>query len=208
MSSFMKKESKKTLRERKKAVNQAKVIEVAHQRFHEFGYEATTIEEICAASMISKRTFFRYFQDKESLLFPNREERLAEFIEFLELNEQKEPFDVLRQTTQFFGQKYNEHRHRIMLQQALIRSSDGLLAREREIDQDWGREISKAFLRRAGDDQENQLWAQVLAGAIMGVVRATMSYWFEHGCEDDLIQIGLKAIDCLEQGFVFPLKLE
>ena len=98
-----------SLRARKKAAALAKVIEISHLRFHEKGFDATTIDEICAAAMISKRTFFRYFQDKESLIFPHREERLADFILFLEAHHKaSNPFDVLRAATASMGEKYNE----------------------------------------------------------------------------------------------------
>jgi AcrR family transcriptional regulator len=202
MFSEPKNEKNTSLRARKKAAALAKVIEISHQSFHEHGYDSTTIEEICSAAMISKRTFFRYFKDKESLIFPHREERLAYFIFFLSVNlKDPNPFDVLRSATAVLGQKYNENKYRILIQQRLIRSSSALQAREREIDQDWALEIAKAFSKRAGSDPEHDLWAQVLAGAIMGVVRSTVKYWFEHGCEENLISLGHNAIDCLEQGF-------
>jgi hypothetical protein len=28
-----------------------------------------------------------------------------------------------------------------------------------------------------------------------------MTYWFKHGCEDDLAELGLEALTFLEQGF-------
>jgi AcrR family transcriptional regulator len=196
---------KPNLRERKKAAVRSRVIEVAQQRFHEKGFEATTIEEICEASMTSKRTFFRYFQDKESLVFPNRELRLNHFKIFLSSHLQAEnPFDILRFATRVFGKEYDKNKDKILSQERLIRSSESLLAREREIDQDWGKAIADAFAKRTGKLADNDLWAQVLAGAIMGVIRSTMNYWVEHDCEGDLIHLGLYAIDCLESGFPKP----
>jgi hypothetical protein len=43
----------------------------------------------------------------------------------------------------------------------------------------------------------------------MGVVRSTMTYWFERECQDDLAEIGMNALHFLEQGFpagISPLK--
>ena len=88
-----------------------------------------------------------------------------------------------------------------MTQQAIILSSQALLAREREIDLDWERAIAEAFSARAGNMPEDDLWARVLAGAIMGVVRSTMTYWFERDCQDDLAEIGMNALHSLERGF-------
>jgi AcrR family transcriptional regulator len=183
------------LRERKKAAARANVLEVAHRLFHATGFDATTIEQICDEALI-------YFRDKESLVFPNREERLEVFVSFLGTNRDVDnPFDSLRLATQVFGAEYNKNKDRLRAQQSLIHSSLALISRERQIDQDWQLAIANAFSARAGNSPESDLWARVLAGAIMGVVRSTMTFWFDRDCEDDLTQLGLDALDYLERGF-------
>ncbi len=190
------------LRERKKAETRANVLRVANELFREKGFEQTTIEEICAQALVSKRTLFRYFGDKEGLVFPNREERLEAFRGFLRAAElPRNPFDTLRSATRVWGSEYNESRDRILAQQRLVEGSSALLARERVIDREWEQEIAAAFARMTGSDADADLWARVLAGAIMGVIRATMSYWFESECRADLVELGLDAIDKLERGF-------
>ena len=72
---------------------------------------------------------------------------------------------------------------------------------ETEIDRDWEEAIANTFSLRSGNHPADDLWARVLAGAIMGVVRSTMNYWFDRKCEDDLTQLGLDALDFLERGF-------
>lgn len=191
-----------SLRERKKAEARSKVLEISHQFFRQDGFDGATLEAICREAGISKRTFFRYFRDKESLVFPRREERLIQFRNFLKQNEQIEnPFESLRIATQIFGARYNENAENLRSRQAVIQGSQALLAREREIDLDWQREIAKAFSARAGLDSNGDLWARVLAGAIMGVVRSIMNYWFERNCEPDLVELGLDALNYLERGF-------
>jgi len=197
---------KLTLRARKKREARAKVLSVAVKMFRRDSFDATTLHAICAKYEVSKRTFFRYFRDKESLVFPHREERLATFVAFLGAHEQVEnPFDALRQAAEVFGAKYNQNKDHLLAQQAVILSSQALLAREREIDLDWQKAIANAFSARTKSQPEEDLWARVLAGAIIGVVRATMTYWFERQGQDDLSKLGLDALDFLEQGF--PAKL-
>jgi len=178
------------------------VLAVAHRLFRKSSFDATTLKQICDESEISKRTFFRYFRDKESLVFPRREERLEEFIRFLGAHSEVEnPFDSLRAATRAFGARYSENKDYLLATQEMIASSPALLARETEIDRDWEQAIAAAFSARTGQDPTSDLWARVTAGAIMGVVRATMSYWFARRCEDDLTQLGLEALDYLERGF-------
>ena len=68
------------LRERKKEATRRALLEIGNRLFHRKGFEATTIDEICEAAGVSRRTFFRYFANKEALVFPHRNERLDRFL--------------------------------------------------------------------------------------------------------------------------------
>lgn len=56
------------LRERKKAKTMAAVQMHAMRLFQEYGYQATTVEQITEAAEISPSTFFRYFRTKEDVM--------------------------------------------------------------------------------------------------------------------------------------------
>ncbi|MDA8278296.1 MAG: TetR family transcriptional regulator [Actinomycetota bacterium] len=60
-----------SIRGAKKEATRAKLVEVAHQLFESKGYGDTNIREIAAAAGVSERTFYRYFETKDELLFPN-----------------------------------------------------------------------------------------------------------------------------------------
>ncbi len=195
-------EAPPNLREQKKAETRASILRSAQAMFHENGFEATTIEDICAAVAISKRTFFRYFPDKEALVFPNRDMRLERFNDLLAATPGSEqPFDVFRRVTRLFAAEYMDNHEQLLAQQTLIASSPALLAREREIDHDWEQAIADTFARRFPPGPASRRRAEVLAGAMIGVVRATMRHWFGSRCVDDLEQLGHEALDSLERGF-------
>lgn len=189
-------------REQKKAETRARILRCAHEMFRTRGFESTTLEDICSAVPCSKRTYFRYFPDKEALLVPNREKRLDRFVELLRAAPVAEsPFAICRRVTDLFAAEYMENREQLLAQQSLLGSSATLIAREREIDRDWEAAIAKVFKARLPAGVESERVAEVAAGAMIGAVRATMRNWFRRGCVDDLATLGHETIDGLEFGF-------
>jgi len=190
------------LRETKKDATRRALVRAANRRFHRDGFDATTLDDICADVGVSRRTFFRYFPNKEALAFPHRAERLERFLELLEGAPAGEsPFASLRAAAQRLAHEYAANREQLIAQQRLIQGVPSLIAREHEIDQDWERAMAQAFAQRfAGEHAE--LRARMLAGAAIGVIRATMRYWFENDGHPDLGALGVLALDALQDGFV------
>lgn len=189
-------------REQKKAETRARILACAHELFSEHGFDATTLEDICAAVSVSKRTFFRYFPDKESLVFPNRDKRRERFVELLAAAPDCEaPFDTFRRVTRLFAAEYVDNREQLLAAQTLIASSTALLAREAAIDREWEQDIAALFMNRIPPGAASQRRAEILAGAMMGTVRATMRHWYAMGGGDDLERLGHEALDALEAGF-------
>jgi AcrR family transcriptional regulator len=57
------------LRERKKAETREALRAAAIRLFLEHGPSAVTVNDICEAAQVSRRTFFNYFESKEAALF-------------------------------------------------------------------------------------------------------------------------------------------
>lgn len=191
------------LRETKKDATRRALVRAANRRFHRDGFDATTLDDICADVAISRRTFFRYFANKESLAFPHRAERLERFLELLEGAPRGEsPFASLRSISRLLAREYAANREQLIAQQRLIQSVPSLLALEHEIDHDWERAMARAFEQRFAGSANAHLRARMLAGAAIGVIRATLRYWFEHDGRPDLGALGSQALDALQDGFV------
>lgn len=191
------------LRARKKDATRHALIASANRRFKELGFESTTIDDICADAGIGRRTFFRYFPNKEALAFPHRQERLERFEDLLHHAPADEStFTTLRRIARVFAREYMANRDQLLAQQRLIQTSPTLLARENEIDRDWEVAMAQAFRMRGGPGYESELRARVVAGATIGVIRATMRHWFESEGKADLAKLGDEALDCLERGFL------
>ncbi len=69
-----------SLRGAKKEATRAKLIEEAHQLFVTKGYSETNIREIALAAGVSERTFYRYFETKDELLFPKLRGVIADLL--------------------------------------------------------------------------------------------------------------------------------
>ena len=191
-----------SLREKKKEATRAALVAEANRLFHQRGFEATTIDDLCAAVNISRRTFFRYFASKEELVFPHRADRLQRFLDFVAAAPKDEcPFELLRRAAAVFAGEYMENRQHSIAQYRLIRTSSALQAMEAQIDRDWEVEMGRLFIERSGANEEAEARTRVLAGATLGVIRATMRHWYEGDGREDLLGLGKAALDCLESGF-------
>lgn len=190
-------------RERNKRNTREALLRAASRRFALQGYAATTIDEICADAGIGRRTFFRYFPDKEALAFPHRSQRRQRFLDLLNNAPAREsPFASLRRIARQLAHEYTTHREALLARQRLIEASPELLAREHEIDRDWEAAMAQAFRERAGSAPDAELRARVMAGATIGVIRATLRHWFASEGRADLARLGEEALDCLERGFL------
>ncbi|WP_083974193.1 TetR/AcrR family transcriptional regulator [Kitasatospora mediocidica] len=77
------------LRERKKAQTRQLLRDVALRLFAEHGFAGTTVTEIAEQAGVSERTFFRYFDSKESVLLPD----LVELFDQVEAELDRRPSD-------------------------------------------------------------------------------------------------------------------
>ena len=101
------------LRERRRARTREDIEAAALGLFLEHGYDATTIEEIAEAALISPRTFFRYFASKEDVLLARGRDEMTLAARSLAERPPEEPLmDSLRELLQIFAALHSTDRER------------------------------------------------------------------------------------------------
>lgn len=80
-----------TRRDRKRLATRDAIVDAALGLFEEKGFAATTVDEITERADVAQRTFFRHFETKEAVLFPDVEESGTIFRELLARRPAGEP---------------------------------------------------------------------------------------------------------------------
>lgn len=153
-----------------------KIAEAAVRLFEKRGLAATTVEMIAAEAGISPRTFFRYFDTKESAAFPDHADRVVDLERRLDARlPSRDPLaDVIelsrRSALEFFDNPDLYHRR-----YRLLRSNEVLRDLERVFDRRYEERLV-AFLTAC---EIERVTACACAGAVVAVVNAALDVWAE-----------------------------
>jgi AcrR family transcriptional regulator len=151
-----------------------KIAEAAVRLFEKRGLGATTVELIAAEAGISPRTFFRYFDTKESAAFPDHGLRVADMERRLDARlPSRDPLaDVVevskRSALEFFDNPELYHRR-----YRLLRSNEVLRDLERVFDRRYEERLV-AFLIAC---EIERVTACACAAAVVAVVNAALDVW-------------------------------
>jgi len=194
------------LRDRKKARTREAILEAATRLYLHAGYDATTVDDIAEAAAVARRTFFRYFPRKDDTVFPHQEERIALFRERLAAQRAAHaPFAAAKAACLELAQLFVQNRSELVAQNAIVRESPALIARQTEYDVLWEAALYRTLLPSSTPSPIAQRHARVFAGAVMGMVRATLDAWLLSPADTDLVAIGQEALAWIEQGYAASL---
>ena len=144
-----------SLRDRRKRRTAEAIVAAALELFAERGFERTTVDQIAAAADISRRTFFRYFADKEELFFAE-DERLLEVVEgTLDAAPPGEPvLELARRATRALAARSTADPQRRLARERLIAATPALQARRLAKNLRWEQAIAARLVERGAGEQE------------------------------------------------------
>jgi AcrR family transcriptional regulator len=121
------------LRERKKERARRELERAALELFEKNGFEGTTIKEIAAAAEMSPRTFFRYFETKEDVIFAHAAEDMEALRTCLARQPMEEgTFAAVRAAMIEWADHLQNDREMIALRARLVNESAGPRRRSAE----------------------------------------------------------------------------
>jgi AcrR family transcriptional regulator len=156
------------LRAEKKAATRAALVQAAIAQFLARGYDAVSIEEICAPVGVSGRTFFRYFDAKDDVVFHDVSVYRDAFTQVIALRPAGEPgLATARRGALAVAAAAEARIADLRPRLALIPANPVLIARWAELDAFWFTGIHGLLVGEPDAD--------LTAGALVGGLNAALA---------------------------------
>jgi AcrR family transcriptional regulator len=151
-----------SLRARRKRRTADAIVAAGLELFEQRGFDRTTIDQIAAGAEISRRTFFRYFADKEELFFAE-DERLLDLIhDTLDRAPAGEPVgELARRATRALAEHSAAEPERRLARERLIAATPALQARRLAKTLRWEQAIAARLVDRGSTELEALLAPKV-----------------------------------------------
>jgi AcrR family transcriptional regulator len=151
------------VRERKKQAARAALTDAALTLFQANGFDATTVNDIAQLASMSPRTFFRYFDTKEDVIFQDAPRHLEALRRLLSERPPSETNAVaLRAALIAFSEVLEGEREELQLRSQLARSARTLAERAAIELQNWRLALTEELMQRPGDSDRTR--CHLLAG--------------------------------------------
>jgi AcrR family transcriptional regulator len=167
------------LRELKKTRTREAVQRAAMRLFDAKGYAGTTVEQIAAAAEISTATFYRYYSDKEDIVFGDDDRALVE--EVIAARPPDETVaDSLGAVFLRLAAEFEADKDAVIVRMRLLHGVPGLQARRSATRQKTADLLARLLAPRARTDPDNHELRLAIAVALAAEAE-TLFYWARTG---------------------------
>jgi AcrR family transcriptional regulator len=184
------------LRERKKNQARAAIADAALELFADRGFDDTTVAQVAERAGLSPATIARYFQTKESLLFPGEELNAPALRDAIVRRPPREsPYTAVVAALSSPGPTDPDSHRRLVLSRRAIALSPALRGRASALLDAWRDTIADAAVERGAAAED----ARVLATVVVAVLDDAADRWALAGGTDDLNRTIADAFGSLER---------
>lgn len=188
-------------RRQQRQITTRRAIEAAAWRlFQANGYQTTTVDMIAADAGISQRTFFRYFDSKEAVLFGDWREQLSTLKRRIERAQPgTPPLAALQAAVMSLADGLEKERDAVILRSSLTRSSAIVGDYYRvTVQPAWEQAAAEAIAARLGCDPDRDPVPRTMASAAIGALNAALVIWVVGGCDELLPDLTARTLGLLE----------
>ena len=154
---------------------------VAVRLFHERGFEETTVDEIAAAAGVSRRTFFRYFPTKSSVLWNDFEQEVQRIRSLLAATPHHVPIAAAVRAAVIQANRYSaEDLPDLRARMTLIGTVPSLQASATLHYHAWAQAITDFVAQRTGLPAES-LYPLAVGRSTLAVCQAAYEVWAATG---------------------------
>jgi len=179
-----------SLRERQKATTRRDIFLKGMELFMSQGFDNTTIDQIVEPLGIAKRTFFRYFEKKEDLVFAFSEDKTLKLIDELNARPKDEaPFKAVSEAIAVLLNLYDANPEQAFAFIRLSKETPSLIGKNYEKRVVWEEALVEALIEREGVNEISTLKAQIIVGTAMTAFHAALDNWYLSGGKENLREI-------------------
>lgn len=165
------------LRERKKANTRDAIEQATLRLFDRQGYEATTVEQIADAADVSVRTFYRYFDSKDAVIFARFDTYLEGFRKAVrERDRTGDCFTSLARVCEEFAADLEHERSWLLAYYHLVGANPALLLRSLHDHLRWQQAFAVELAREAAVPP-GDVSVLVMSSALSGAFRSGLTAW-------------------------------
>ncbi len=185
-------------RERKKLRTRDAIEDAAWRLFVDQGYDETTVEDIADAVDISPRTFFRYFESKEAVLFGDWRAMLDQVTGYILARPPDEsPIVCMREVALAVASAMEAEGPKTLQRKQLAGAACKVGDYEREVMQPAMEEaVAGAIAQRLGVDP-GDLKTKVYASVSLAALITAKHHWVAIGGSESLYALVQQAFDLL-----------
>jgi len=174
--------------------SEERLKQAAMELFEEQGFEATSAVQIAKRARVTPRTFFRYFSDKQEVLFADSDTLAATLVQaILEAPDIEEPLQAVIGTLAGFDWEALGSRESQRRRDDVITSNPGLLERDLIKQQQIADRFADALQKRGADPDTAELAARVG----VQVFRTAYRKWLEADDNTDLATMTATVLSLL-----------